>query len=412
MSKIQLVKNHHALEIYYIPDNILYRREQMRELEEHLERVFSFYLDSGELYGAMPNLLLIGDNGIGKTLVSKKIFRDYKRKTEDKYPNINMAYIECVEHKTITSVLNQLSEQLKDLKFWKNDTKEAKFQKFREWAESSDPKKVIILIFDEFDRLFMHDKVDAEAFFSFLLRQIKNCNIITITNNKYWNKLIPNEQLRTFLDVFNPKEIQFPPYNFEEFSSITQDRIELAFQKNVIDDLVIHEITKLAYRHGASVRAILDLLKLSVRLTEQEGNDKITMEIFNKIKDMDQFKGTLYWLKDYSHDYHLVVIALATLQQRGNGLHSTAEINEQYNNIYKIESEYNNIVDPPVTYRTVFSALNLFNRDGLIESTTKGRKLYHALQSDPLKVIDAVTEICEEKKCVPTPYWRIVAENE
>ena len=138
----------------------------------------------------------------------------------------------------------------------------------------------LIVILDEIDFLKSDD-----ILYSFS-RAISNgkftgrqfIRIIGLSNSlKFEEKLDPR-----VLSSVGFEKFRFPSYNTDDIYHILNDRIDLAFTPNSIDEETIIECAKNSAKTGGDIRKALNILHTAAKMEEGEGSEKTTVSHIKK----------------------------------------------------------------------------------------------------------------------------------
>jgi len=78
------------------------------------------------------------------------------------------------------------------------------------------------------------------------------------------------------------EKFRFPSYNTDDIYHILNDRIDLAFTPNSIDEETIIECAKNSAKTGGDIRKTLNVLHTAAKMAEGEGLEKITVSHIKK----------------------------------------------------------------------------------------------------------------------------------
>jgi cell division control protein 6 len=261
-SESKIFKNEEALSSEYLPEMLPHRENQIKELANNL-------LPASK--GRKPqNTFLFGSPGIGKTAVTKYVFRQF-----EEYSGIKTFYINCWDYKTAHAVLAKIAVDLEMLALRKGMSKDEVLEKIIEACRKT--RKSLIICLDEVDQLVFSEE---EALYDLLRinQYIENpVGLIFVSNNPYvFTNVDP--RIRSSLDIEN---IEFKPYSLEEMKDILQERMKLAFA--LVEEGVLLLAANAAVSKGGDVRVGLECLLKAGRLAEQEHANKLKVEHIKKI---------------------------------------------------------------------------------------------------------------------------------
>ncbi len=258
-----------------------YRPQKVQDaiLPKHLEQTFLQFVESGEI----PNLLLCGPAGVGKTTVAKAI---------------------CEQMGYDWIILNGSSEG--DI-----DTLRTKITNFASTVSFGGGGKVVI--YDEADYL---TAVTQPALRNFIEEFSKNCRFIFTCN--YENKIIPALHSRCSVIKFNIPKDEAPALGGAFFKRITEIlNIEnVTFDKKIVADIVAKFFPDFR-------RTLNELQKISIggRIDEEVANQTGDIQVRTVIDYCKQkdFQKMRKWVADTIH---------------------TTDAQDVYRTVYETMSEY------------------------------------------------------------------------
>ena len=257
--ELKIFKNEEALSSEYLPEILPHRENQIKELANNL-------LPAAK--GRKPqNTFLFGPPGIGKTAVTKFVFREF-----EEYSGIKTFYINCWDYRTAVAILSKVVIDLGTFVQRRSVSKDEVIEKLKEACSKS--RKGLVICLDEVDQM------EKEALYDLLRinQYIENpIGIVFISNSPYvFTETEP--RIRSSLSI---EEIEFKPYSPDEMKSILNERVKFAFA--AVEEGVVLLAANCAVKKGGDVRIGLDCLQKSGRIAEQENSDKVKVEHIKKI---------------------------------------------------------------------------------------------------------------------------------
>lgn len=242
----------------YIPDKILFRDEQINQIQHEID----VYKEWGYCKGQC--LLISGRSGSGKTATLR-----YLTKTQNGF----IKYASGIDfNKRSMSILKSLSE----LNY---NTKHEILSEFIKNLKK-DPK---LLIIDEIDKI--KDLKDFINTLNYIYRETQ-VPIIVSTNNLNFVKLLPEDARLTFF--FKP--ISFPLYNVGELYSILNHRLDRAEVTIPEDKKVL--MSAISGKEG-SARLLLDIAYYCIK--QNNFNDE---EIKRRVRQYEDDELKIFILKN------------------------------------------------------------------------------------------------------------------
>jgi len=259
----KIFKNEEILFPEYLPDFLLHRENQIQFISSNLKPA---------MVGRKPqNTFVFGSPGIGKTHVTKFIFRELENSSE----RVKTIYINCWDYKTATAILSKIAIELGAFVQRRGVSKDEILERLIETLNKLN--KNLIICLDEVDQLIRNNQ---EALYDILrINQYekKFIGIIFISNDSHiFAKVEP--RISSSLNITN---IEFKPYNLGEMKDILKRRAENALRK--IENAVIILCANQAVKKGGDVRIGLDCLLKAARNANSKDQDIVTVEDVREI---------------------------------------------------------------------------------------------------------------------------------
>jgi len=270
MYESKIFKNEEVLLPEYLPDFLPHRENQIQLVENNIQPV---------LVGRKPiNIFIFGTPGIGKTHVTKFIFRELENTAE----KVKTIYINCWDYKTATALLTKMAVELGAFVQRRGVSKDEILERLIETLNKSNKNVVICL--DEVDQLVRNDQKALYDILRINQYEKKFVGIIFISNDAHiFARVEP--RIASSLGMEN---IEFKSYTLEEMKDILKKRMENALNK--VEPGVIIMCANEALKKGGDVRIGLDCLLKAARNAEARGGNIVAIddvkEIIKKIIDV------------------------------------------------------------------------------------------------------------------------------
>lgn len=382
-----IFKDKSILQSNYSPSEILHREEQIKQIALILAPVLR-----GE---KTSNLFLYGKTGTGKTLAMKYVQEElYKRVKKDAGFKLKIEYLNCKLKKVSDTEYRILAELIKkmggDVPLTGLPT-QAIYSKFIETIDSE--KNLIVLILDEIDQTVK--KISNDFLYNLVrlnseLSKSQIC-LVGISNNL------------TFLDEIDPRvrsslseeEIVFHPYNALQIQDILNQRANLAFKEDVLQDGVISKCAAFAAKGHGDARRALDLLRVAGELAERDGSKKILLKHIDDANEKIEKDKILDTLISSPKQFQVVLGAIIYLldNQKNNNPVFTGEVYDFYKQLcIKNKLEV-------LTQRRVGEIIQEWDMSGIINvrviSKGRGGRMKEIKMAVPREIISKAKDIIE-----------------
>jgi cell division control protein 6 len=252
----------------YYPNisEILHRGKEMEMYIRHLSKI---------LKNVVPeNLFIYGKMGTGKTMVTKVLTAQLEKEASPHGIKVKTVYIHCKTKPTNIGVLKCINDsiglEISGYKIKTTNSFDAYFSRFCKLAK--DYNGYLIIILDEVDNLADPDILNVFARVKESGFLDRNVTIIGITNDVRFDETL---DART-RSILSQKDIIFPPYDANQLRDILQQRAELAFKQEVLEDTVLPLCAAYAAHDHGDARKALELLRYSGNIAEEQKENKVT----------------------------------------------------------------------------------------------------------------------------------------
>ncbi|MHA1480628.1 MAG: Cdc6/Cdc18 family protein, partial [Candidatus Thorarchaeota archaeon] len=230
---------------------------------------------------------------------------------------------------------------------------------------------IFVVVLDEVDSLVKRDVNQGNDILYGLTRmnsELENSRIslIGISNDLTFKEMLDPRVLSTL----GEEEVIFAPYNAVELKGILQQRVELAFHPDAIqDEGVINLVGALAAQEHGDARRALDLLRTAGELAERKGDEQIVQ---NHVRDAQKYieRDTITeTVKTLPMQSRAVLFSVYALTNSGKRDIFTGECFNTYVEIAKALSM------DSLTQRRISDLISELDMMGLINTTvvSKGR---------------------------------------
>jgi cell division control protein 6 len=340
-------------------DDILHRDEEIRTYFEYLKDIF---------VGVSPsNIFVYGKPGLGKTLITKLVLEVVKQEAKKRGIDLCVININCDEIKTEHAILQKLVQAIpsdEPRRVLGNST-----DKHNDYLKYliNHYQGIIILVLDELDKAEKPDMINK------IIRTESEASgqfptIIGITNDLKLRDRFPSH----LKSVLCENDLIIKPYDAEQLADILRARVKMAFQPNVVPEVVISLCAAYAAQDYGDVRRAIDLLRVTGELAEVHDGLRLeehdVEDAFAKI-EVDRAVEVIKTLPTQSKTVLLACIYVFDSLQEN----ITANIYEIYKKLaYEIDINV-------LTQRRVTDLISELNQLGILEGFNdfrgiKGRK--------------------------------------
>jgi cell division control protein 6 len=360
--------NHDVLRPEFIPNQLPHRDLQLRQIAA---------IVANTLKNSTPsNIFLFGKTGTGKTAVIRHVNQQLNYQCGcNGIKEPVWIYLNCQQVNTGYRVLAKISQILDPqdsvpISGWPLDVV---FDKVITKLDKVVSSSICFLVLDEIDILVNNCSRNNDGILYNLVRlnerlHLAHINIIGISNVlNFKNQLDPR-----VLSSLGEEEIIFPAYDATELRDILQQRAELAFAPNVLDNEVIPLCAALAAKEHGDARKALDLLRKAGELAERRSSPKVTEEyVILAQDDMERDKMKEY-IDSLPEQLKVILLSIYLMQKSKPNIEIiTGDIYNCYLEIQSLIPGLNQL-----TQRRVSELIRELDLSGIINARTISKGKY------------------------------------
>lgn len=262
MGGFNCFKNLDALRDEYIPDILLFRDEERKDIITHLQ-CFLMNITDGNIY-------ILGPPSTGKTHMVKKIMNEFEAMNMD-----YRIYYVSLKNRTFLEAISELCN---------TSPKSSPYLSLREFILQQ--KTPFTIVFDEVDKV----KPTTDYSFSAIINYIVGIKKLRENFNKeipdYSLIIISNKDIYHYLDegnksIFTFHAVVFRKYTNEEIYEIVKDRCKKVYVDGVIDeDTISYLVSKVA--SFTDLRFTFSVLREANKILITRNETKITSNIIDE----------------------------------------------------------------------------------------------------------------------------------
>ncbi len=366
-----IIKNPNVLRHDYIPNRILHRDKQQELVTQSLIPLYQKSIP--------PNLLVYGKPGTGKTLVVKKVLKQIQDRVDKNSYQIKITITNAKDQSNLYNVLVDLGRQLglkskktPDDKLWLPSTGLSISEVFNRILYVIEKNKInTVFVIDEIDHLArLVDKTGKDILYSITRANLKlkrgSLSLVGISNDvRFKEELDPR-----VISTLSEEEIVFPAYETNEIKEILEDRVPIAFEKNVVSVGALNLCASMACRQHGDARRAIKLLNVAAKTAELNQSNSITDEHVRLASQRIEVDKESQQLDAFSLHEKLLVI---TIMKSPNI--STGDIYSAYKSLCKTTHQNE------LTQRRVTQMLSEIELSGLIS----GRMIHQGIHGNTKK---------------------------
>ncbi|HOP66083.1 MAG TPA: ORC1-type DNA replication protein [Methanoregulaceae archaeon] len=365
----RIFQNREVLRHSYRPQILPHRRPQ-------IDLVASILAPS--LKNETPsNILIYGKTGTGKTACVRYVGAELEDASLHMGTICRVVHINCEQIDTQYRVLAQISKSLigEDasssdkvrthipMTGWPTDQV---YQELKNQLEAEGG--VLIIVLDEIDKLVKKSGDETLYNLTRINGDLKESKVsmIGISNDLSFKDFLDPRVLSSLSE----EELVFPPYNAPQLCDILQQRADIAFMENALDDGVIPLCAALAAQEHGDARRALDLLRVSGELADREEAERVSESHVKMAQAKIESDSMIECIVTLPTQSKVVLYSMLLLEQMGQNIFTSGEVSRIYKEIAPV-------LDIDVlTHRRITDLISELNMLGVINTRVVSRGRY------------------------------------
>ena len=352
-------KDETPLSLEYMPRRLLHRDAQMR----FLTQLFRFSVENP--FSTSQRVLITGDVGTGKTVLSQRFGADLVKAAKNRKINLQYSHVNCREAKgslfmIIKRVLTQFEPEFPKRGF-------APEELLHTLMDVLDDKNMhLILALDELENLIRTEGTNPIYNLTRIQEErvgkpIRLSLICILREQEYLQKLD-----KSTIDTLQRNIVKLDKYSSLQLIEILRDRAELAFKENIVSDEALQLIAGIGEQSG-DARYSIELLWRAGKYADSENAKHVSTEHVRKAA------GSVYptlrgeYISALSPHEKYMLLALARV---------LGESQEAYASIGSVEREYKAVCeeydDEPRKHTQIWKYARGLSAIGVIAASKSG----------------------------------------
>jgi len=253
-------------------DDVLHRDDEIKKYYEYLKDIFS---------GVSPNNIFIyGKPGLGKTLLTKLVIEEVRKKADEMGIELCVININCDEMRTEHTILQKLVQEIPSDEprrvLGNSRDKHNEYMKYLIHHYQG----IILIVLDELDKADKPDMINK------IIRIESDSSgqfptVIGITNDLGLKDKFPVH----LKSVLCENELIIKPYEADQLIDIITARVGIGFKPKAVEDMAIQLCAAFAAQDYGDVRRAIDILRVAGEIAEEKGNGVVSEQCVREACD-------------------------------------------------------------------------------------------------------------------------------
>src|SRR3989344_3401779 len=325
LKKESLFTDKRTLMPSYIPEDILYREEQLQEVANILAPILRMEKPS--------NLFIYGKTGTGKTISIKHIMLSMAKVAVQNNLPLKCIYLNCklkrvadTEYRLIAQLIKEFGQEIPSTGLPTDEV----YNIFYKLLDRE--KQIVLLVLDEIDQLTK--KIGDEILYNLTrinveLQKSQIC-LVGISNNLVFTEHL-DPRIKSSL---SEEELIFSPYNALQIQDILRKRAAEAFKESILQPGVVEKCAAYSARDHGDARRAIDLLRIAGELAERSGSSIVEIQHLDEAEKKIESDKIINAATNQPKQFQSVLYAILLIAPQKKNFF-TGEIYDVYKNLCK-----------------------------------------------------------------------------
>lgn len=355
LSRPSIFKNEEPLSLEYLPSRLPHREQQLRFMTE----LFRSVIDKPGT--TSPRVLVTGDIGTGKTVLTQRFGTDIEKTAKSMKLNLRYVHVNCREYRgSLFMILKHVIQKFTTQFPQRGFSSEELLHILLDYLE--DKNLHIILALDEADILIRTEGSTSLYNLTRIQeerpgRPVRLSLIVVFRELKNLDKLDRSTQSTLQRNI-----IRLDKYSNTQLESILRERIELSFREGTVSEEIISFISDIASPNG-DARYAIELIWRAGKHADSEGNTEIKPDHVRNAASALYPAMRTDFLQPLSHHEKLILLALSRVLERSSEAYATMGDTEI---AYRMVCEETH--EPPRAHTQVWKYVQNLNSTGIVST--------------------------------------------
>lgn len=372
--------NKNALQSSYIPETIIHRDKELKQLANILAPCLRKDRPS--------NIFIYGKPGTGKTLTTRYVTKNLTIVSKQNNLPLNILYLNCKLKKVADTEYRLVAQLARELGKAIPSTGLPTEEVYKIFFDAIEGKGgIIILVLDEIDQVVKRAGDEILYNLTRINEDLKKTqlSIIGISNDLVFaDSLDPRVK-----SSLSEEELFFGPYNAIQLQDIIRERSKIALKQGVLEDGLIEKCAAYAAREHGDARRCLELIRVAAEIAERKEDKKIRIthldEAEEKIERDRVFEIALVQPKQFQ----AVLYSILSLARADD----TIFTGDVYN-VYKTTCKKIGLI--PLTQRRLSDIIGELDMFGIINAKVISKGRYGRTKQISIVIQDSIKNKIKE----------------